>query len=138
MPARCSRGQPIFTPDPSEPTRPTPARDDRRHQDSRTGAARQGRSARSDFGEEEGGQDGQLVWWGDQVTGPSDEPIVMHFHQDGSAHLLDPAEDTERLVRGRVTPDRDRMRVQVNSHRRLTRLLQILADTGAQGGDVSS
>jgi hypothetical protein len=89
-------------------------------------------SARSDFGEEEGGQDGQLVWWGDQVTGPSDEPIVMHFHQDGSAHLLDPAEDTERLVLGRVTPDRDRVRVQVNSHHRLARLLQILADIGAE------
>jgi hypothetical protein len=89
-------------------------------------------SARSDFGEEEGGQDGQLVWWGDQVTGPSDEPIVMHFHQDGSAHLLDPAEDAERLVLGRVTPDGDRVRVQVNSHRRLTKLLQILADIGAE------
>ena len=80
-------------------------------------------SARSNFGEEEGGQDGQLVWWGDQATGPSNEPIVMHFHQDGSAHLLDPAEDAERLVLGRVTPDRDRVRVQVNSHRRLTKLL---------------
>lgn len=56
----------------------------------------------------------------------------MHFHQDGSAHLLDPAEDTERLVLGRVTPERDRVRVQVNSHRRLTRLLQILADIGAE------
>jgi len=89
-------------------------------------------SARSDFGEEEGGQDGQLVWWGDQVTGPSDDPIVMHVHQDGSAHLLDPAEDTERLVLGRLTPDRDRVRVQVNSHPRLTRLLRILADIGAE------
>ena len=89
-------------------------------------------SARSDFGEEEGGQDGQLVWWGDQVTGASDEPVVMHFDQDGSAHLLDPAEDAERLVLGRVTPDRDRVRVQVNSRRRPTRLLQILADIGAE------
>jgi hypothetical protein len=89
-------------------------------------------SARSDFGEEEGGQDSQLVWWGDQVPGPKDEPIVMHFHQDGSAHLLDPAEDAERLVLGRVTPDRDRVRVQVNSHRRLTKLLRILADIGAE------
>jgi hypothetical protein len=89
-------------------------------------------SARSDFGEEEGGQDGQLVWWGDQVTDPSDEPIVMHFHQDGSAHLLDPAEDAERLVLGRLTPVRDRVRVQVNSQRRLGRLLQILADIGAE------
>jgi len=89
-------------------------------------------SARSDFGEEEGGQDGQLVWWGDQVTGPSDEPIVMHFHRDGSAHLLDPAEDAERLLLGRVTPGRYRVRIQVNSHRRLTRLLQVLADIGAE------
>jgi hypothetical protein len=56
----------------------------------------------------------------------------MHFHQDGSAHLLDPAEDAERLVLGRVTPGRDRVRVQVNSHRRLTRLLQIFADIGAE------
>ena len=87
-------------------------------------------SARSDFGEEEGGQDGQLVWWGDQVA--SDEPVVMHFHQDGSAHLLDPAEDTERLVLGRLTPDRDRVRVQVNSHRRLAGLLRILSDIGAE------
>jgi hypothetical protein len=69
-------------------------------------------SARSDFGEEEGGQDGQLVWWGDPVAGP--------------------AEDAERLVLGRVTPDRDRVRVQVNSQRRLARLLQILADIGAE------
>ena len=69
-------------------------------------------SARSDFGEEQGGQDGQLVWWGDHVTGSSD--------------------DTERLVLGRVTPGRDRVRVQVNSHRRLTRLLQILSDIGVE------
>jgi hypothetical protein len=69
-------------------------------------------SARSDFGEEEGGQDGELVWWGDRVT--------------------DPAEDAERLVLGRVTPGRDRVRVQVNSQCRLTRLLQILADIGAE------
>jgi hypothetical protein len=89
-------------------------------------------SARSDFAEEEGGQDGQFVWWGDQVMGPSDEPIVMHFHRDGSAHLLDPAEDAERWVLGRVTPERDRVRVQVNSHRRLTKLLRILAGIGAE------
>jgi hypothetical protein len=93
-------------------------------------------SVRPDFGEEEGGQDGQLVWWGDQDPGPSAEPLVMHFHQDGSAHLLDPAEDaaedTERLILGRVTPGRDRVRVQVNSHRRLKKLLRILADTGAK------
>ena len=89
-------------------------------------------SARSDFAEEEGGQDGQLVWWGDHVTGPSGEPIVMHVHQYGSAHLLDPPEDAERWVLGRVTPDRDRVRVQVNSHRRLAKLLQILADIGAE------
>jgi hypothetical protein len=56
----------------------------------------------------------------------------MHVHQDGSAHLLDPAEDAERLVLGRVTPGRDRVRVKVNSQRRLTRLLQILADIGAE------
>jgi hypothetical protein len=102
-------------------------------------------SARSDFAAEEGGQDGQLVWWGDPVAGPSDEPIVMHFHRDGSAHLLDPAEDAaedaERLVLGRLTPDGDRVRVQVNSQRRLTRLLQILADIGAEpevAGQVQS
>lgn len=89
-------------------------------------------SARSDFGEEEGGQDGQLVWWGDRVTDPSDQPIVMHFQRDGSAHVLDPAQEAEHLVLGRVTPGRDRVRVQVNSQRRLTRLLQILADIGAE------
>jgi hypothetical protein len=88
-------------------------------------------SARSDFGEEEGGQDGQLVWWGDQVPGPYDEPIV-HFHQDGSVHLLEPEKDAERLILGRVTPGRDRVRVQVNSQRRLTRLLRILSDIGAE------
>ncbi len=68
-------------------------------------------SARPDFGEEEGGPDGQLVWWGDQVPGPS--------------------EYEELLVLGRVTPDRDRVRVQVNSQRRLKKLLRILADIGA-------
>jgi hypothetical protein len=88
-------------------------------------------SARSDFGEEEGGLDGQFVWWGDQVTGPSDEPIV-HLHQDGSVHLLEPEEDAERLVLGRVTPGRDRVRVQVNSQRRLTGLLQVLTEIGAE------
>jgi hypothetical protein len=86
-------------------------------------------SARPDFAEEEGGQDGQLVWWGDQD--PSGQPLVMHFHQDGSAHLPDPAEDEERLVLGRVTPDGARVRVQVNSQRRLKKLLRILADIGA-------
>jgi hypothetical protein len=33
---------------------------------------------------------------------------------------------------GRVTPDRDQVRVQVNSHRRLAKLLQILTDIGAE------
>jgi hypothetical protein len=89
-------------------------------------------SAHPDFAEEEGGQDSQLVWWGDPVADPSDEPLVMHFHQDGSAHLPDPAEDEERLVLGRVTPDGDRVRVQVNSRRRLKKLLRILADIGAK------
>jgi hypothetical protein len=89
-------------------------------------------SARPDFGEEEGGQDGQLVWWGDQDPGPSDEPLVMHFHDDGSAHLVDPAEDAEQLILGRLTPDGDRLRVHVNSRRRLKKLLRILADTGAE------
>jgi hypothetical protein len=54
-------------------------------------------SARSDFGKEEGGQDGQLVWCGGQVAGPSDEPLVMHFHQDGPGagpgELTSPAEE---------------------------------------------
>ena len=97
-----------------------------------SGDATERLSARSDFGEEEGGLDGQLVWWGDQDPGPSDEPLVMHFHQDGSAHLLDPAGDAERLILGRVTPGGDRVRVQVNSHRRLRKLLRILADIGAE------
>jgi hypothetical protein len=36
--------------------------------------------ARSDFGVEEDGVDGQLVWWGELVDDRSDEPVVLHFH----------------------------------------------------------
>jgi hypothetical protein len=70
--------------------------------------------ARSDFGEEENGEDGQLVWWGEPVDDHSDE--------------------IERLVLGRLTPEpgRVKIRVRVNSRRRLKRLLLILKDIGAE------
>src|SRR5450756_340937 len=41
---------------------------------------------RSDFGEEEDGEDGQFVWWGEPAVDRSGEPVVLRFHDDGSAH----------------------------------------------------
>jgi hypothetical protein len=64
--------------------------------------------ARPDFGEEENGEDGQVVWWGDPVD-----------------------DEEERTVLGRLTPGPGWLRVQVNSRRRLKRLLQILQEIGA-------
>ena len=88
--------------------------------------------ARSDFGEEEDDEDGRLVWWGGQVDGRCDEPVVLHFHEDGSAHVSDPGDaEEERIVLGRLTPEPGRVRVQVNSQRRLKRLLRILKEIGA-------
>jgi hypothetical protein len=88
--------------------------------------------ARSDFGEEENGEDGQIVWWGGPVDDHSDGPIVMHFHDDGSAHVTGPEdEEEERVVLGRLTPKPGRVRIQVNSQRRLERLLRILKEIGA-------
>lgn len=69
-----------------------------------------------DFGEEEDGKDGQLVWWG--------EPV------DNLTFL--PDDDRERLVLGRVTPGKGKLRVLVNSQQRLARLLKILASLGAE------
>jgi hypothetical protein len=64
--------------------------------------------ARPDFGEEENGEDGQVVWWGDPVD-----------------------DEEERTVLGRLTPGPGWLRVQVNSRRRLKRLPQILQEIGA-------
>jgi hypothetical protein len=85
---------------------------------------------RSDFGEEEDGEDGQLVWWGEPIVDRSGEPVVVHVHDDGSAHVTGP-DDDERVIRGRLTPEPGRVRVRVNSQARLKRLLRILAEIGA-------
>ena len=63
--------------------------------------------ARPDFGEEENGEEGQVVWWG----GP-----------DGA--------EEERVVLGRLTPEPGLISVQVNSQRRLKKLLRILKEIG--------
>jgi hypothetical protein len=68
--------------------------------------------ARSDFGEEENGVDGQLVWWGEPVDDRLDD-------------------EEEHVVLGRLTPEPGRIRAQVNSQRRLKRLLRILTEIGA-------
>jgi hypothetical protein len=69
--------------------------------------------AHPDFAEEEG-EDDQIVWWGERV-----EP-------------LDPDDEAERWVLGRVTPGEGRIRVRVNSQRRLRRLMRILAAMGVE------
>ncbi len=69
--------------------------------------------ARQDFAEEDG-EDGQIVWWGDRV-----EPLAAD-------------DEAERWVLGRLTPGEGRVRVGVNSQRRLRRLMQILAAIGVE------
>jgi hypothetical protein len=87
---------------------------------------------RTDFGEEEDGEDGQLVWWGEPTVDRSGEPVVLHFHDDGSAHVTGSDDDEEeRVIRGRLTPQPGRVRVLVNSQARLKRLLRILKEIGA-------
>lgn len=68
--------------------------------------------AHPDFAEEDG-EDGQIVWWGGRV-----EPLAP--------------DDEERWVLGRVTPGEGRVRVRVNSQRRLRRLMRILAAMGVE------
>ena len=87
--------------------------------------------ARSDFGEEENGVDGQLAWWGERVVDHSDAPAVLYFHKDGSAHVAGPDDEEEHVVLGRLAPEPGRVRIQVNSQRRLKRLMQILREIGA-------
>ncbi len=87
--------------------------------------------ARSDFGEEDNGVDGQLVWWGELVDDRSDGPVTLHSHGNGSVHVTASDEEEEHVVLGRLTPEPGRVRVQVNSERRLKRLLRILKETGA-------
>jgi hypothetical protein len=101
--------------------------------------------ARRDFGEEENGEDGQLVWWGEPIDDNPGEPVVLHFHEDGSAHVTGPDDDDEeeeeeededededeRVVLARLMPEPGRVRVQVNSQRRMKRLLQVLREIGA-------
>ncbi|MGH3272548.1 MAG: hypothetical protein ACRDN1_26290 [Trebonia sp.] len=60
------------------------------------------------------GEDGQIVWWGERV-----EPLA-------------PDDEAERWVLGRVTPGAGRIRVRVNSQRRLRRLMRILAALGVE------
>ena len=87
---------------------------------------------RPDFGEEEDGEDGQVVWWGEPADDDFDEPVVLHFHDDGSAHVTGPDDEgLERTVLGRLAPEPGRVRVRVNSQSRLERLLRILEDVGA-------
>jgi hypothetical protein len=89
-------------------------------------------SGRSDFGEEENGEDDQLVWWGEPVDDRYDEPVVLHYHEDGSAHVTGPSHDEEEhIVLGRLTPEPGQVRVRVNSQARLKRLLRILKEIGA-------
>ena len=87
---------------------------------------------RSDFGEKEGDEDGQLVWWGEPAGDRSGEPVALHFHGDGSSHVIGPDDDEEeRVVLGRLTPQPGRVRIRVNSQARLKRLLRILKEIGA-------
>lgn len=88
---------------------------------------------RPDFGEEENGEDGQLVWWGGPIDDRYDKPVVLHYHDDGSAHVIGPDDDEEKehVVLGRLTPEPGRVRVRVNSQARLKRLLRILKEIGA-------
>jgi hypothetical protein len=69
--------------------------------------------AHPDFVEEDD-EDGQIVWWGERV-----EPLA-------------PDDEAERWVLGRLTPGEGRIRVRVNSQRRLRRLMPILAAIGAE------
>lgn len=73
-------------------------------------------AALPDFGEEEDGEDGQIVWWGD----PVDDLTFL------------PDSERERLVRGRLRPEEGRILVRVNSQERLSRLLKILEALGAE------
>ena len=59
-------------------------------------------------------EDGQIVWWGERV-----EPLA-------------PDDEAERWVLGRLTPGEGRIRVRVNSERRLRRLMRILASIGVE------
>ena len=70
--------------------------------------------SRPDFAEEEDGEDGQIVWWGERVD------------------LLASDDEAERWVLGRVTPGEGQIRVRVNSQRRLARLVRILAALEAE------
>jgi len=90
-------------------------------------------SERPDFGEEEDGEDGELVWWGGPTADRSGEPVVLHFHDDGSSHVTGPDDDDdeERIVYGRLMPEPEWVRVRVNSQARLKRLLRILNEVGA-------
>ncbi|MGH3165101.1 MAG: SAM-dependent methyltransferase [Trebonia sp.] len=57
---------------------------------------------------------------------------MLHFHDDGSAHVTGPDDDAEeRVVLGRLTLEHGRVRVRVNSQRRLERLLRILEEIDA-------
>lgn len=69
--------------------------------------------AHPDFAEEDG-VDGQIVWWGERV-----EPLA-------------PDDEAERWVLGRLTPGEGRIRVRVNSRRRLDRLMRTLAAIGVE------
>ena len=86
---------------------------------------------RSDFAEDEDGEDGELVWWGEATADRSSEPVVLHYHDDGSAHVTGPDDEEEHTVRGRLMPAPGRVRVRVNSEVRLKRLLRILKEIGA-------
>ncbi len=59
-------------------------------------------------------EDGQIVWWGERV-----EPLA-------------PDDEAERWVLGHLTPGEGRIRVRVNSQRRLRRLMRILASIGVE------
>jgi hypothetical protein len=87
---------------------------------------------RPDIGEKEGDEEGQLVWWGEPVGDRSGEPVALHYHDDGSAHVIAPDDDEEeRVVLGRLRPEPGQVRIRVNSQARLKRLLRVLKEIGA-------
>jgi hypothetical protein len=58
--------------------------------------------------------------------------LVLQLRGDGSAHVAGPGDDEEEhVVLGRLTLEPGRVRVRVNSQRRLKRLLRILQEIGA-------
>ncbi|MDE3132020.1 MAG: hypothetical protein KGL16_12790, partial [Acidobacteriota bacterium] len=87
-------------------------------------------AAHADFRTED---DGGLSWWGRELTGVERAGALAQIRTlTGEDAPIEPTDQPQRWLRGRIEPRADGFEVSVNSDERLEALLRLLGDLGAR------